>query len=363
MKKRILAILLALVLALFLMPSALAEQGTVEGNYYSFTDRNGKHVLVPVNAFASKIIEFKHGDPWRSEGSTNTDPRIALGLPDADDSNSSTGDLCLGGSGVLVLGFDVAIFDGTGEDLYVFEVGGNVEDTKVEVSEDLSTWYDVGVATGRTAGVDFRGKVPSGARIRYVRLTDLRAAVDSNWPGADIDAVCGIQTMAVTCPFVDVHFGDYFYDAVLWAVGHAPQITNGTSDTTFSPGNTVTRGQAVTFLWRAVGEPEPSSSRNPFQDVNSSDYFYQAVLWAVEKGITNGTSDTTFSPNSPVTKGQMLTFLYRTQGEPGKTGSGTWYADAERWASQNDLTAGISYSTNGNCPRSDVVYYLWKALA
>ncbi len=363
MKKRILALLFTLVLALSLMPTALAEQGKVEGNYYSFTDRKGNHILVPVNAFATKVIEFRHGDPWRSPGDSNTDPKLALGLPDADDSNSSTGDLCLGASGVLVLGFDVVIFDGTGDDLYVFEVGNDVEDTKVEVSENLSTWYDVGKATGRTAGVDFRGKVPAGAHIRYVRLTDLRAAPNSSWPGADIDAVCGIQTMPVTCPFTDVHPGDYYYEAVLWAVGHAPQITNGTTPTTFSPNSTVTRGQAVTFLWRAMGEPKPSSTRNPFRDVKSSDYFYNAVLWAVEKGITKGTSANTFSPNSPVTKGQMLAFLYRTQGEPGKTGSGAWYADAERWASQNKLTAGTSYSTDGKCPRGDVVYYLWKALA
>ena len=366
MKKRILALLLVVLLAASLAPCAFAEEGEVVGNYYSFTDRNGNHVTVPVNAFASEVISFTPGDPWKEAGSSNTDPQIALGLPDADDSNSSTGDLCLGGSGVLVLGFDVAIFDGSGDDLYVFEVGNNVEDTQVEVSEDLVTWYDVGVATGRTAGVDFSGKVPDGARIRYVRLTDLRSAASGGWPGADIDTVCGIRTMAVSSPFVDVRFGDYFYDSVLWAINHAPQITNGTDATHFSPANTVTRAQAVTFLWRSMGEPQPNTTNSPFTDVQDrSSWYYDAVLWAVGEGITNGTSATTFSPDSTVTKGQMVTFLYRTVGEPGKTGTGAWYADAEAWAKQNGLLTGTdtAYSTDGSCPRGDVVYYLWNALA
>ena len=365
MKKRFFAVFLSLMTVLSFTTVAFAEEGTLNGNYYTFKDRSGNTISVPVNAFASKVIDFKPGDPWRAPGESNTDPKIAIGLPDATDSNSSTGDLCLGGGGVLVLGFDCAIFDGNGNDIYVFEVGSDVEDTKVEVSENLSTWYYVGVATGSTAGVDMSGKVPEGARIRYVRLTDLRAHADGYWPGADIDTVCGIKTMAVKSPFRDVNPGDYCYDAVLWAINHAPQITTGTTSTTFSPRDTVTRGQAVTFLWRTMGEPNPSTTYCPFTDVKASDYYYKAVLWAVGEGITNGTSKTTFSPNSSVTKGQMVTFLYRTIGEPGKTGSGAWYSDAENWARKNGLTTGTDtvYGTDRNCPRGDVVYYLWTALA
>ena len=365
MKKQITTLLMGALFALSAATCVSAEEGTVNGNYYSFKDRSGEQITVPVNAFATKVISFEHGDPWRAEGTSNTDPKIAIGLPDATDSNSSTGDLCLGGSGVLVLGFDVAIFDGAGNDLYVFEVGSDVEDTKVEVSVDLEIWYDVGVAAGKTAGVDFKDKVPKGARIRYVRLTDLRAHANGNWPGADIDTVCGIRTLATSCPFIDVHSEDYFYDSVLWAINHAPQVTSGTSATTFSPYDTVTRGQAVTFLWRVMGEPAPSASECPFTDVDKSDYYYNAVLWASENGITSGTSATTFSPEDSVTKGQMVTFLYRTVGEPDKTGSGAWYADAEKWARKNELFAETvaAYSTDANCPRGDVVYYLWNALA
>ena len=114
-----------------------------------------------------------------------------------------------------------------------------------------------------------------------------------------------------------------------------------------------------------MGQPSPKSNTNPFSDVKSSDFYYKPVLWAVEQGITNGTSATTFSPNGKVTRGQMATFLYRTMGEPGKTGAGAWYSDAENWANRQGLLIGtaVSYTTNGDCPRSDVVFYLWKAFS
>ncbi len=122
----------------------------------------------------------------------------------------------------------------------------------------------------------------------------------------------------------------------------------------------------MTFLWRVKGCPEPGSPDSDFSDVqNPSAWYYKAVLWAVEQGITNGTGNGQFSPDKGVTRGQMITFLYRAMGEPGKTGAGEWYADAENWARQNGLLEGTAaaYETNGDCPRSDVVYYLWKQLA
>ena len=201
MKRRILALLMAAVLMLTLAPAVFAEDGVVdeENETYTFTDREGNTITVPVSAFASYVVEFIHGDPWR-HADTNTDPQIAIGLPDADNSNSSTGDLCLGGGGILILGFDKAIYDGEGNDIYVFEVGGNVEATLVEVSDDLETWYEIGVAEGRTAGLDLNGKVPAGQGFRYVRLTDLREAANGDWPGADIDTVCGLNTRNITVP-------------------------------------------------------------------------------------------------------------------------------------------------------------------
>ena len=112
-------------------------------------------------------------------------------------------------------------------------------------------------------------------------------------------------------PFVDIAKGTYYYDPVLWAVNHEPQITNGTSATTFSPDAGYTRAQVVTFLWRAAGMPEPTSTNNPFKDVKMGSYYYKAVLWAVEKNITTGTSTTTFSPEDTCTRAQVVTFLYR----------------------------------------------------
>ena len=194
MKKRLLSLALAFAMLLMLAPAVFAEEGYQDGDNYTFTDREGNTVTVPVSAFASYVVEFTHGDPWRSEGETNTDPQIAIGLPDASDSNSSTGDLCLGVNGVLVLGFSSSIYDGPGDDIYVFEVGGNVEETKVEISDDLSAWYEIGIAEGRTAGLDISGKVPAGSGFRYVRLTDTGANPSGGWPGADIDTVCGLNT-------------------------------------------------------------------------------------------------------------------------------------------------------------------------
>ena len=110
-------------------------------------------------------------------------------------------------------------------------------------------------------------------------------------------------------PFADVKTSDYFYKPVKWAFGS--KITGGTSNTAFSPDENCSRGQVVTFLWRTAGQPEPKSNKCNFTDVKSDSYYYKAVLWAVEQGITGGTSATTFSPDDSCTRGQVVTFLYR----------------------------------------------------
>ncbi len=179
----------------------------------------------------------------------------------------------------------------------------------------------------------------------------------------DESAVIEGAVEATAPSFDDVVPNAYYADAVKWAVSQG--ITNGTGSTTFSPDMNVTRAQAVTFLWRAMGRPAPAITANPFTDVPGDSGYYEAVLWAVEHGITKGTSDTAFSPDGNVTRGQMITFLYRTMGEPSKTGAGHWYSDAETWANQAGLLkdTAVAYTTNGDCPRSDVILYLWKALA
>lgn len=160
--------------------------------------------------------------------------------------------------------------------------------------------------------------------------------------------------------FSDVHESDYFAEAVAWAKDSG--ITGGTTATTFSPASTVTRAQAVTFLWRAAGSPQPSTTVSPFSDVTDpSAYYYNAVLWAAEQGITTGVTATTFGTGSAVAYDQMLAFLARAAGAD--TGSGSWSDAAISWAADNGLTDGLDFTAKGSCPRADVVFCLWKQLA
>ena len=167
-------------------------------------------------------------------------------------------------------------------------------------------------------------------------------------------------------PFTDVSESDYYYDSVVWAYTSDPQITDGTTTTTFSPFSTCTRGQVMTFLWRAAGCPEPETKDCPFADVKETDYFYKPVLWAVEKGITDGTSPDAFSPKTLCANSHILTFVYRAMGEPGRTGEGEWYDDALNWAEDSGLLDGTyseSFDIGAKCPRCNAVEYLYRYLA
>ena len=162
--------------------------------------------------------------------------------------------------------------------------------------------------------------------------------------------------------FKDVFETDYFYDAVMWAYYAEPQVTNGIHADEFGPDRTVTRGQAVTFLWRAMGCPEPETAENPFEDVKENQYYYKAVLWANEKGITNGTSATRFTPNQTCSTAHIITFLYRTI--TGKANAG-WYEVAEAWAGGARLLDGLDIEVKPgvDCARCDVVLFLYRELA
>lgn len=172
-----------------------------------------------------------------------------------------------------------------------------------------------------------------------------------------------IGTVSSNSPFTDVSTSNYYYTPVLWALING--ITNGTSDTTFSPTMTCSRAQVVTFLWRAAGCPEPANSYNTFSDVAPGTWYSDAVLWAVEQGITNGTSTTTFSPTNTCSRSEIITFLWRADGKPNETGAGTWYDDAVNWANSKGILAGTSetFLPNTPCPRSDIVVYMYRQLA
>lgn len=177
-----------------------------------------------------------------------------------------------------------------------------------------------------------------------------------------------IGTEPETLPFTDVSTSAYYYDAVAWAVENG--ITEGTSATTFSPDMVCTRAQMVTFLWRAAGSPKPTTTNNPFTDVQSSAYYYEAVLWAVEQGITNGTSATTFSPDATCTRAQTVTFLWRSNSAPVVSGSSfadvpadAYYANAVAWAVSEGVTNGTSattFSPDATCTRAQIVTFLWR---
>ena len=170
-------------------------------------------------------------------------------------------------------------------------------------------------------------------------------------------------------PFTDVPAGSYYEDAVIWAVDKG--ITTGTSATTFNPNGICTRAQAVTFLWRAAGSPEPETRAMPFTDVPAGSYYYDAVLWAVENGITKGTSDTTFSPDATCSRAQIVAFLWRSEKSPAAgtanpfadVKSTAYYADAVLWAVENDITKGTTnttFSPDADCTRAQIVTFLWR---
>ena len=172
-------------------------------------------------------------------------------------------------------------------------------------------------------------------------------------------------------PFLDVPAGAYYEDAVVWAVGKG--ITSGTNATTFDPNGTCTRAQAVTFLWRAAGSPTPKTKLMPFPDVPVGSYYWNAVLWAIEQGITEGTSYLTFSPNDSCTRAQIVTFLWRAKGSPAVSGNApftdvapdAYYAAAVTWAEKNGITGGIGnglFGSNNTCTRAQIVTFLYRAM-
>ena len=172
--------------------------------------------------------------------------------------------------------------------------------------------------------------------------------------------------------FVDVKESDYFYDAVLWAVGDG--ITSGTSATTFAPNATCTRAQMATFLWRYAGSPAPKSTAMPFHDIPADAYYNTAVQWAVEQGITSGTSDTTFSPDAVMTRAQTVTLLWRFAGSPDDVSGNSfadvaenaYYAKAVQWAAKEGITSGTSTTTFGpdaGCTRAQIVTFLWRYMS
>ena len=208
---------------------------------------------------------------------------------------------------------------------------------------------------------------------KEIRLTEKNGKYTFTMPASNVEVKATfMDDNTMLNFFVDVKASDYFYDAVLWAAEKG--ITGGTSATTFNPNGICTRAQAVTFLWRAAGSPAPKSTAMPFTDVAADSYYERAVLWAVENGITKGTSDTTFSPNATCSRAQIVTFLWRSQKSPAAgsvnpftdVSADAYYADAVLWAVKESVTSGTTattFSPNADCTRAQIVTFIYRALA
>ena len=208
------------------------------------------------------------------------------------------------------------------------------------------------------------------ARSAYDALTDAQKALVANL--AQLTAAEeGLQARKDKLVFTDVATTAYYADAVVWAVER--DVTTGTSADTFSPGRICTRGQVVAFLWRANGSPEPKTADNPFADVKDNAYYYKAVLWAVENGITAGISKTAFGPGRPCTRAQVVTFLWRSEHEPAPESTECPFTDANPegfyykamlWAVEKEITKGTgadTFSPEKNCSRGQIVSFLYRS--
>ena len=254
-----------------------------------------------------------------------------------------------------------------------------VKDGTPAKATTADTQYNIANTMWEPADSPFAGKTV------YSVLVTLEAKSGYQFTASTVFKINGSKATIVTrsteeakilftfpATFVDVSASEYYAPAVSWAV--ANNITAGTSSTTFSPNATCTRGQVVSFLWRAAGSPEPKQDKNPFTDVKKSDYYYKAVLWASENGIVYGITSTTFRPNQGCTRGQVAAFLWRTAGKPepntancpfSDVSASEYYYKAVTWAAENNIVYGTSstkFSPNASCTRAQIVTFLYRFL-
>ena len=242
------------------------------------------------------------------------------------------------------------------------ECGKTVTVSVPALGHDWGAWKTTKAATATEAG--------EMKRVCKHDATHVQTKVIPPTGGDDPDPVDPTPTPAPR--FVDVKSGSWYEAAVNWAVDNS--ITDGTDDTHFSPNKDCTRAQMVTFLWRSMDCPEPSGTENPFKDVqNPNAYYYKAVLWAYGEKITDGTTATTFSPNDTVTRGQVVTFLWRMEGELKVSASNpfsdvspsNYYYNAVLWAVENGITDGIDathFAPKSACTRAHIVTFLYRDL-
>ena len=254
--------------------------------------------------------------------------------------------------------------------------------TYMEVKTATDLYYDITEVKGCDAIIIYNPNNPQGGPTHSIlSVTNLKLTHAQNpETGGTVQPTVSRKTAELALnslmpapvnPFADVHEGDYYYDPILWAVRKG--ITNGVDASHFNPAAACNRAQVVTFLWRAAGCPEPNASKHPFVDVEADSFYYKAVLWAVEKGITNGVDATHFDPNGKCNRAQIVTFLWRAKGcpEPEITShpfadveDGSFYHKATLWAVENGITNGMtatSFAPTLTCTRGQVVTFLYRA--
>ena len=329
------------------------------------TDENGKLTALPTptrdGCTFDGWYDAKDGGSKVSADKTYTEDTTiyAHWTKNSSGGGTSGGGSSGGGGGVSTPTYSVTAPDKT-------------ENGKVTISpKNASEGTEVTVKVTPDSGYALEGLTVTDKDGKKLKLTDKGSGIYTfTMPAGKVTVEAGFRADAAepVNPFVDVSGGAYYEDAVLWAVREG--ITSGTTATTFSPGASCTRAQMVTFLWRAAGSPKASGS-NPFRDVSADTYYYDAVLWAVENGITSGISADAFAPDAMVTRAQTVTFLYRAAGSPAAVPgssfadvrSDAYYADAVSWAVEKGITSGTAaaaFSPDADCTRAQIVTFLYR---
>ena len=350
---------------------ALWENSVITPTTYTVTvktDGNGTASANPSTAEALTEITLTatpntgyHFKEWQvvSGGVTITDGKFTMPEGNVDvkaifEKNSSTG----GGGGGGVTTYPITVKSAKNGDVTASHKSAS-KGTTVTLTVDPDKGYVLDTLT-----------VLDG-KDKDLKLTEKNGKFTFTMPASKVtvEAMFKAEQTTGKNPFTDVPAGSYYEDAVIWAVGKG--ITSGTSAVTFDPNGNCTRAQAVTFLWRAAGSPAAKSAVMPFTDVKAGSYYYDAVLWAVEQGITKGTSDTMFSPDATCTRAQIVTFLWRANGSPVASGnsaftdvaSDAYYAAAVTWAANKGITGGIGnglFGSDNNCTRAQIVTFLYR---
>ena len=315
----------------------------ISGNTLSFGDQDGTMTLIcaAVNADTNVIVEKK----------------IIIRITDSTSGGGSSGGGGGGGGG----GFSAPSYSVSVDD---------VKHGAVTVSPKSASKGDsVTITAAPNKGYELSGIKVIDQNGRDVKLTDKGSGKYTfTMPVGKVTIKADFTAQTVDSVFADVSADAYYYEAVKWAADKG--ITGGIGDSLFAPNQSCTRAQIVTFLWRAAGSPEPKALSS-FADVPADAYYAKAVAWAVENGITEGTSDTTFAPGTICTRAQGAALLYRAAGSPAVSGSAAftdvpadaYYADAAAWAEQKGITGGIGnglFGPHNNCTRAQIVTFLYR---